>query len=138
MKDSPPLTATVDHWVDVHTPGLVFPLCHVVWSNSSYSRAGSSLQLPLVVDTKHVCDYLDFMSELMSKTSQLQNAWNSGDRIGALRIASRFFDRSPETKAFQRGWDAHSNPRFYQQIGKNPAQLVEAALTALAAKFGLN
>ena len=30
----------------------------------------------------------------MSKCSKIREAWNSGDRIGALRIAARFFDRS--------------------------------------------
>lgn len=64
---------------------------------------------------------------MISKTDQIREAWRRGNRIAALRIASRFFDRSTETKAFKRGWDAHQNPGFYRQIGKDPEALVRAA-----------
>jgi len=74
---------------------------------------------------------------LQSKTDDLRQAWERGDKIGALRIASKFFDRSPETKVFQRGWDAHKNASFYQQLGKNPEALVSEALSAMSAKFNL-
>jgi hypothetical protein len=36
------------------------------------------------------------------------------NRIGALRIAARFFDRSVDTKTFKRGIDAYNNPDFYR------------------------
>jgi hypothetical protein len=72
------------------------------------------------------------------KVDQIREAWNSGDQIGALRIAARFFDRSADTKIFQRGMDAHNNPAFYRQIGKEPEQLVKTALNVLARRFGLN
>jgi hypothetical protein len=74
---------------------------------------------------------------MRSKTDQIREAWAAGDKIGALRIASRFYDRSPETIAFKRGWDAHRNATFYQQLGRDPAALTRAALDVLAAKFGL-
>jgi hypothetical protein len=75
---------------------------------------------------------------MISKTDQIKAAWAGGDKIGALRIASRFFDRSPETATMKRGWEAHSNPTFYRQIGKDPEAMTEAALNVLACKFGLN
>lgn len=75
--------------------------------------------------------------EIISKTNQLTAAWLAGDKLGALRIASRFFDRSPETAMFKRGWDAHSNPSFYRQLGRDPEALTNAALDAMAVKFGL-
>ena len=75
---------------------------------------------------------------MFSKTDQIRAAWAGDDKIAALRIASRFFDRSPETATIKRGWDAHSNPTFYRQIGKDPAAMTEAALDVLARKFGLN
>ena len=37
----------------------------------------------------------------MSKCSKIYEAWASGDRIGALRIAARFFDRSLDTQIFR-------------------------------------
>jgi hypothetical protein len=43
---------------------------------------------------------------MRSKTDQIRAVWFRGDRIGALRIAAQFFDRSVATKTFQRGIDA--------------------------------
>jgi len=42
------------------------------------------------------------------KTDQIRTAWAAGDRIGALRLAAQFFDRSENTRAFKRGIDAFS------------------------------
>jgi hypothetical protein len=72
------------------------------------------------------------------KSDQIRAAWAAGDRIGALRIAARFFDRSADTKTFKRGMGAHNNPDFYRQLGKDPEQIVGAALHVLAKRFNLN
>jgi hypothetical protein len=72
-----------------------------------------------------------------TKTDKIRAAWAAGDRVGALRIAARFFDRSEATKAFKRGMDAHNNPGFYRQIGKDPDLRLSAALQLLAHKFSL-
>jgi hypothetical protein len=71
------------------------------------------------------------------KSDQIRATWVAGDKIGALRIAARFFDRSAETKMFKRGMDAYNHPGFYQQLGKEPEQLTTAALELLAKKFSL-
>ncbi len=71
------------------------------------------------------------------KTDKIRVAWAAGDRIGALRIAARFFDRSADTQMFKRGMDAHNNPGFYRQLGKEPEQIVGNALEVLARRFGL-
>ena len=71
------------------------------------------------------------------KCDKIRAAWTVGDRLGALRIAARFFDRSEATKTFKRGMDAHNNPGFYLQLGKDPDQLLSAALELLARKFNL-
>jgi hypothetical protein len=71
------------------------------------------------------------------KTDKIRAAWHAGDRIGALRIAARFFDRSIDTMAFKRGMSAHNNPGFYRQLGKDPEQLTQAALELLEKKFSL-
>jgi hypothetical protein len=75
---------------------------------------------------------------MQTKTDQIRAAWAAGDRIGALRIAARFFDRSADTITFQRGMDARNNPDFYRQIGKEPDQILQNALEALATRFGLH
>jgi hypothetical protein len=72
-----------------------------------------------------------------SKCDKMRAAWVSGDQVGALRIAARFFDRSEATKTFKRGMDAHNNPGFYRQLGKDPDLLLSAALELLARKFSL-
>jgi hypothetical protein len=74
---------------------------------------------------------------MRSKCEQLRAAWAIGDKISALRIAARFFDRSDETKAFKRGIGAFNNPGFYRQLGKDPDRLVAEALELLSKKFGL-
>ena len=71
------------------------------------------------------------------KTDKIRAAWGAGDRVGALRIAARFFDRSTNTKIFQRGIDAHNNPGFYRQLGKESQEVVKTALEALAKRFEL-
>ena len=71
------------------------------------------------------------------KTDQIRKAWASGDRISALRIAAQFFDRSNETMIFKRGMDANNHPGFYRQLGKDPQELITAALDLLAKRFDL-
>ena len=69
------------------------------------------------------------------KTGQIRDAWHASDRIGALRIAARFFDQSADTKTFKRGMDAYNNPDFYRQLGKDPEQLMAAAFELLTKKI---
>jgi hypothetical protein len=71
------------------------------------------------------------------KIDQIRAAWATGDRIGALRIAAKFFDRSITTMTFQRGMDAYNHQRFYRQLGKEPQEVVGAALALLAKRFDL-
>ena len=73
----------------------------------------------------------------MPKCRKIREAWASGDRIGALRIAARFFDRSADTQIFKRGMDAHKHPAFYRQLRQDPDQITAVALRLLAIKFGL-
>jgi hypothetical protein len=44
---------------------------------------------------------------------------------------------SDATKTFKRGMDAHNNPSFYRQLGKQPDELISNALELLAKKFSL-
>jgi hypothetical protein len=70
-------------------------------------------------------------------TDQIRAAWLAGDQIGALRIAAQFLDRSNETMIFKRGMDANNHPGFYRQLGKEPQELVAAALALLQKRFDL-
>jgi hypothetical protein len=73
----------------------------------------------------------------MSKSSKICEVWAAGDRIGALRIAAGFFDRSEDTQIFKRGMHAHNHPDFYRQLRQDPDQITAAALQLLAEKFNL-
>jgi hypothetical protein len=76
-------------------------------------------------------------SRSRSKISKVRSAWAAGDRIGALRTAAQFFDRSADTRSFKRGIDAHNHPDFYRQIGEDPVQLLAEGLETLAERFKL-
>jgi hypothetical protein len=75
--------------------------------------------------------------DVRCKTDQIRAAWATGDRLGALRIAAQFFDRSTATKTFQRGIQAYNHPQFFCQLGKDPQELIRAALALLAKRFDL-
>jgi hypothetical protein len=75
---------------------------------------------------------------MICKSDQIRAAWVAGDQIEALRIAARFFDRSSDTKTIKRGIDAYNNPSFYRQLGKDPEQIIGAALDILAKRFNLH
>jgi hypothetical protein len=73
-----------------------------------------------------------------SKTERIRTALHSGDWLSALRLASRFHDRSDDTLAFKRGFDAYQHPEFYRQLGKDPGKLINAAIKRLEARFCRN
>jgi hypothetical protein len=70
-----------------------------------------------------------------TKSQEIREALAAGDRLAALRIAARFFDRSPDTLTYKRGFDAFNHPDFYRQLGQDPQQLVTAAIDLLQARF---
>jgi hypothetical protein len=71
-----------------------------------------------------------------SKSQRIRNALEANDWVAALRLASRFHDRSSDTTTFKRGFDAYQHPGFYLQLGKDQDQLVTAAVVLLCRRFG--
>jgi hypothetical protein len=59
-----------------------------------------------------------------TKTELIKSSLASGDWLSALRVTSRFHDRSEDTLSFKRGFDAYQNPDFYRQLGKSPDELM--------------
>jgi hypothetical protein len=51
-------------------------------------------------------------------TDKIRAAWGAGDRIGALRIAARFFDRSADATTFKPGMDASTLRNFIVNLAK--------------------
>jgi hypothetical protein len=72
---------------------------------------------------------------MQSKTERIRMTLDRGDWLSALRIASRFHDRSNDTLVFKRGFDAYQHPDFYRQVGKDPDELFNAAIERLQARF---
>src|SRR5262249_43966631 len=76
-----------------------------------------------------------FHPGMKTKSQQIREALTAGDRIGALRIAAHFHDRSTNTMAYKRGFDAYNNSDFYRQLGQDPQQLVAVAINLLQKRF---
>jgi hypothetical protein len=72
---------------------------------------------------------------MQSKTDRIRTTLGRGDWLSALRVASRFHDRSNDTLTYKRGFDAYKHPDFYRQLGKDPDELVKAAIKRLQTRF---
>lgn len=70
-----------------------------------------------------------------TKSDKIKAALISGDKVRAISIASKFFDRSEDTRLYQQAQAAIGNPGFYRQIGKDPEAIMDAAVAALSQRF---
>lgn len=70
-----------------------------------------------------------------TKTNQIKGLLDAGQVNKAISIASKFFDRSEDTKLFKQAQAAIQNPGFYKQIGKDPDAIVAQATELLAKRF---
>lgn len=72
---------------------------------------------------------------MQSKTEQIKIALIHNDYNKAISIASKFFDKSVDTKLFKQAQSAINNPSFYKQIGKDPQVIINQALEILKVRF---
>jgi hypothetical protein len=72
---------------------------------------------------------------MQSKTDQIKNAILKNDYTKAISIASKFFDKSSDTKLYKQAQSALQSPAFYKQIGKNPEDILNKAIESLKIKF---
>lgn len=70
-----------------------------------------------------------------TKLSKLITAAQAGDWAGALRIAARFPQLGEHKRAIVTAHECLVNPRFYVQLGMDPAAAVEAGKVALRARY---
>ena len=75
---------------------------------------------------------------MLTKLETLKNLWQGGDAVGALRIAAKFPQLGFERDAITKAWAAQQNPSFYQQIGKDPQQLIVDGFAAMRSKWELD
>ena len=72
---------------------------------------------------------------MKTKSQKIRDALAAGDRIAALRIAAHFHDRSANTLAYKRGFDACNHPDFYRQLGRDPRKTADRAIALLKKNF---
>jgi len=75
---------------------------------------------------------------MTTKLQTLKDAAARQDWQRALRIAAKFADLGEHKAAIVRGHEAHSNARFAKQLGRIPANDIEAGIEALCARYSLN
>ena len=71
----------------------------------------------------------------MSKSEQIKKMLLAGKKIKAISIASKFFDKSEDTKVFKQAASAILNPSFYKQIGKDPDEIINTASRILEKRY---
>ena len=72
---------------------------------------------------------------MKSKTKELSASIAAGDVSKSISIASKFFDRSEDTKLFKQAKSASENPGFYHQIGKDPQLIIDEAWSRMKERF---
>jgi len=72
---------------------------------------------------------------MQSKTNTIRAALEAGDTRRAVSIASKFHDRSEDTKLFKTAQDCYTNPSFMRQVGKDPAVIIAQAQARLMERF---
>jgi hypothetical protein len=72
---------------------------------------------------------------MQSKTNTIREAIAAGDTRRAVSIASKFHDRSEDTKLFKTAQDCYTNPAFMRQVGKDPAAIIAQARARLMERF---
>lgn len=70
-----------------------------------------------------------------TKLASIRAAMAVGDWEEALRIAGRFQRLGEHSDAIRTARDALNNRRFYEQLGKDVDELVEAGVAALKARY---
>ncbi len=71
------------------------------------------------------------------KIGRVRALWGRGDRLGALAAANKIQRLGEDGTTIRKGYSAMRNPDFYRQLGKNPEEMVRAALAAMVSRFAL-
>lgn len=77
------------------------------------------------------------MSAPAKKIDSLRAHAARGEWREALRLAASFQDLGAERAEIKRAHEAHTNARFYEQLGKDPQALIAAGIAALKTRYSL-
>lgn len=75
--------------------------------------------------------------QYVRKIDKLKNAMNNSDWEKALAIAARFPRLGNHKARIIRAHEAITNPRFYAQLGKSPAKLINDGIDALKERYSV-
>jgi len=71
------------------------------------------------------------------KTDQVRDYVSQGDYKSAMRIAKGFrMGFKEDIDAIRLAWECMTRPHFYEQIGKNPEDLVQKGMEVLDRLYG--
>lgn len=71
-----------------------------------------------------------------TKISEAKKLYEKGDKIGALRIVSRFPRLGKEKDSIKLAIDCVNNKDFYSHIGKNVEECIQYGVKAMIKKYG--
>ena len=78
----------------------------------------------------------DHAGNLITKSDHVRALLADGKDIDALRIAKGFRWLGDHKVTIQRGWEAHTNPSFMRQLGRDPDQALADGIEALRTLYG--
>lgn len=89
----------------------------------------------------HLRTYTKRKENTLSKTHQppadLVQKWEVGDYAGALALAASWPELGDHKDAIKKGHAAHTNRRFYTELGEDPNELYSLGVHAVAERYGL-
>lgn len=68
---------------------------------------------------------------------QIKNAWNNGDKIKAIKIASKFKNLGDQKDAIILAKECCIHPDFYKSIGKDVNKCIKLGCDAIVERFRL-
>ena len=74
---------------------------------------------------------------MVTALQTLKDLWGAGEHRKALKLAASWPRLGEHKRAITQGWAATSNPAFYREIGREPAELYRNGLAAVATRYGL-
>ena len=70
-----------------------------------------------------------------TKLSKVEKAYRAGNYREAIRIAAKFPQLGEHKEPITRAWAAIQSPDFYESLGQNPADLIEAGTRAISERY---
>jgi hypothetical protein len=70
-----------------------------------------------------------------TKLSKVEKAYRAENYREAIRLAAKFPQLGDHKEPITRAWAAIQSPDFYESLGQNPAELIEAGIRAISERY---